>query len=107
LELIMAIRVGLNPRVPEHARELRTRLAQELGGQETAGQPIVYLEPTLEAPTRVVVVWDEWRELSLEDRSRIILDAYHDASGDEAMLRIVVAMGLTSPEAERMGIPTT
>jgi hypothetical protein len=39
----------------------------------------------------------------LQDRSEIIMNAYIRAKGQQAGLRISVAMGLTSIEAKRMG----
>jgi hypothetical protein len=50
------------------------------------------------------VIWDDWGDLSLQERSEIIMNAYIRAKGQQAGLRISVAMGLTSTEAKRMGL---
>ncbi len=53
--------------------------------------------------THLLVVWDEWRDLSQQDRSYLILRAYEAAEGADAAAEVSVAMGLTSAEAERLG----
>lgn len=53
--------------------------------------------------THLVVVWDEWKSLSQQERSEIILRAFADEYGQESTLDVSVAMGLTSAEAERLG----
>jgi hypothetical protein len=37
-------------------------------------------------------------------RSRIILDAYNEAKGEQEALKVTAAMGLTREEATRLGI---
>ena len=101
----MPIRSGLaHTNSPSHDT-LRARLTRELTTPQEQGQPLIYLEPTSEQPTRVVVVWEDWRDLDIDERSRIILDAFRDARDEAAMLNIVVALGITNAEAERMKIP--
>ncbi|MGI4792344.1 MAG: hypothetical protein ACRYFS_26250 [Janthinobacterium lividum] len=53
--------------------------------------------------THLLVVWDEWRDLSQQERSSMILRAYEAANGIDAAIEVSVAMGLTVSEAERLG----
>ncbi|MEI7880402.1 MAG: hypothetical protein WCI95_05965 [bacterium] len=53
----------------------------------------------------VTVIWDEWKNVPVEDRGRIIMDAYERERND-VILKITVALGLTSDEAHRLGIDT-
>ena len=101
----MPVRRGLRKIRPLAASDLEDRLAKELRHPTEQGQPLIVEEPPEPAPvSRLVVIWDDWAELSQQDRSETILRAAEQVRGQEATLRITVAMGLTSPEAERMGI---
>lgn len=89
------------------AHSLEARLQQELEApsSDENTQPIILAEPSEPAPiSRLFVIWDDWAEISLQDRSEIIMNAYLRAKGQQAALRISVAMGLTLAEAKRMGI---
>ena len=46
---------------------------------------------------------DEWRNLSQQERSEIILSAYEQEYGPLEVQTVSAAMGLTSPEAARLG----
>jgi hypothetical protein len=99
------VRRGLPRTRPTHAPDLERRLAQELDSPSSEGQPLVFEEPDAPAPvTRLFVVWDDWSEMNQQDRSAIILNAYEQSKGKDAVLQISVAMGLTTHEAEGMGI---
>ena len=94
--------------VAAHREDLVQKLAHELKHPQEAGQPLI-LEQKL-AHTQglqVYVVWDEFDERSDEDRTNAILDAFELAEGREQREQIVVAHGLTVPEAADMGwLPT-
>jgi hypothetical protein len=66
--------------------------------------PEIIEEQTPRGPVHVTVVWDKWPHLSGEARGRIILEAYRQAQGDDAMRRISIALGVTSQQAERLGL---
>ncbi|MHC5540311.1 hypothetical protein ACYOEI_18985 [Singulisphaera rosea] len=53
---------------------------------------------------RVTVIWDEWADVALEERSSIILQAYERAEGKEVREKIALASGLTVPEATAAGM---
>lgn len=68
-------------------------------------QPIIIAEPPEPAPiSRLVVVWDEWADLSGQERSEVIMEAYSDHVGIREAVKVSVAMGLTSSEANKLGI---
>ena len=84
--------------------DLVTRLADELRNQHQTGQPIIYEKEFNGGRIRSLVIWDEWERLSLEDRTSVIHEAYFRAEGPESQSRIVLASGLTVPEAESAGM---
>lgn len=101
----MPVRRGLPRILPAGAPDLERRLENEFRVPNDQGQPLVFEEPPEPAPvTQIYVVWDDWASLTQQDRSEIILRAYERAKGEQAALKITVAMGLTALEAERMGI---
>jgi hypothetical protein len=91
------------PAVPV-AGMLVERLAAELKSNRQFGQPLVDEQEFSGGRIRVTVIWDEWVRLPLEDRSAIILRAYDEAEGDGYRDKIVLASGLTVPEAHAAGI---
>ena len=67
------------------------------------GEPLIVENQIAQTKSvHVAVVWDEWKNLSPKDRSKIILDAYAKARRLRGST-ITVGMGLTSEEALRMG----
>ena len=103
----MPVRRGIPRSRPAGAPDLEERLVKEFTTPAEQGQPLVFEEPPEPAPiTRLFVVWDDWSEMSQQDRSAIILGAFERSKGSAAALKIAVAMGLTTAEAERMGIPS-
>jgi|SRR5437667_774557 len=97
----------LQPRQPTpNQLALRQRLAQEWRTPTNdAGQPIILEERDSQGHlTHVYVVWDDWGRMPGTDRSEIILDACEDRYGREGARDVIVAMGLTREEADRMRI---
>src|SRR6185437_10426675 len=88
---------------PQHA-SLMAHLVRELNADAKKGQPFVYINNVGETGSlHVTVVWDEWRDLSSQQRSRIIMDAmelYDPATRGH----ITIAMGVTGEEARRLGL---
>jgi hypothetical protein len=73
---------------------------------ELPGEPFVVEDQIAQTKSlHVIVIWDEWKDLSQTDRSEIIMDAYAKAKR-LATANITVAMGLTSEEALRAGFLT-
>jgi len=65
-------------------------IAEEGGGP---GQPI-----------HLYVIWDEWAELDMQDRSEIIMDSYQEVRSPEKALEVTIAMGMTQAESEKFGL---
>ncbi len=82
---------------------LQQRLTEEfLHPADEYAPPFINIERP-GASIHLLVVWDEWHDLSQQDRSYLILRAYEAAEGVDAAAEVSVAMGLTSAEAERLG----
>jgi len=90
------------------ADDLKRRLVAEWKkptpgpGQPT--QPLIIKEEWAPGRFRVYVVWDEWAQLSLQERGRIIMDSLEEAEGKEECLRVSLTWGLTSKEAPQIGL---
>ncbi len=52
---------------------LAGKLAEELKSGREYGQPVVYEQEYPTKKSRVTVIWDEWADASLEERSSVIL----------------------------------
>lgn len=92
---------------PASADELTRMLIQEWQHPKDTGQPTIIIEGQEGQPQHIYVIWDEWANLNQADRSEIIMDVIEHLAGDSRIRDIslvTVAMGLTSEEAERMGI---
>jgi hypothetical protein len=80
---------------PERRAQLRERLASELSGEGTPDGPLIFEIP-LEQSDKidVIVIWNEFEGVPVEDRDQVILDAYQDRS-----VRVAMAMGVTHQQA--------
>jgi hypothetical protein len=85
---------------------LEEKLVRE-GQQPQTGvaEPVIIMEAERQqAPTHLYVIWREWANMSLRDRSKLILNAYEKVQGANFALNVTVALGLTPEEAELQGI---
>lgn len=57
--------------------------------------PTIIEEPGQFDRIGVTVLWDEWTELSGEERGRVIMKAYEIAKGADFIRKIGLALGLT------------
>ena len=97
------IRKKLEPESPRH-QELVKALKDELRRDQPAGAgPVIEEEEQRGNRIHVQVVWDEWDDVSNEERGRIIMDAYEQARPDD-LPRITIALGLTTAEARKLGV---
>ena len=88
-------------------RELQTRLVEEWSSpQQGAAEPVIIEEADTQGrvPTHLYVIWNAWSDLDQIERSEIIMEACEQVRGRDFALNVTVAMGLTTREAERMGI---
>jgi hypothetical protein len=80
---------------PDRREQLREQLAGELSGQRMPDGPLIFEIPLEQSDKMdVIVVWNEFEGVRVEDRERVILDAYRDRRDQIAM-----AMGVTYHEA--------
>ena len=98
------IRSAIETEPRQAGGNLALRLADELKSSREFGQPVIHEQEFPTGKIRVVVVWDEWDHLSLEERTSVILRAYESALGREYRDRIALASGLTVPEAYAAGM---
>jgi hypothetical protein len=97
-------RIGVQSALTATNNGLAKRLAEELKSSRDYGQPLVYEQEYATKKTRVSVIWDEWADASLEERSAIILRAYELAEGGNAREKVALASGMTVPEATAAGM---
>jgi len=93
------------PPKPAVHDKLVKRLAQELRSPGDDVQPLI-LEQHIEGTgsRHVHVIWDTWSDLSDEQRSAIIDEAYSQTEGAKAASRITLASGVTPDEAVVLGL---
>lgn len=101
----MSVREGLLKKtgVPSEG-DLRKILEEEFEHPKESGEPEIIIERPARGTTHLYVIWARWADLEQVVRSRIILDAFQTAKGDEEMFQVTVSMGLTPEEAKRIGI---
>src|SRR5262245_56164255 len=83
---------------------LAAKLAEELKSGRESGEPVVYEQKYVTGKRRVVVIWDEWVNTPLDERSAIILRTFEMAEGADYRDSIGLASGLTVPEAHAAGM---
>lgn len=94
----------------ERYPEILKRLVEELGKSEVADiqrseAPLIIEEPDRRGKyLHVTVIWDQWFDVPKQERSRLIVDAYEAKFGEEKMLSIRFALGLTWKESESLGL---
>jgi hypothetical protein len=93
--------------------ELVKLLVAEMNRGETPNEdppkePIIIAEPAVGEIKRLLIVWELWKDLSLEDRGGVIMDAWVQVVGVDKAQHVGVAMGLTEEEAKKLagaGLP--
>lgn len=91
------------PGVPGEV-DLRKELRREIETPKASGEPDIVIERPNPSTSHLFVIWSKWGDLEQMVRSRIILDAYEEAAGEEEAGKVTVAMGLTPSEASRLGL---
>jgi hypothetical protein len=80
-------------------------LADELKHDSESSQPVIDEEHFPKTgKIRVNVLWDKWDKVPHEKRPDVILKAYETAEGEKVRENIVLAVGLTFPEAYESGM---
>ncbi|HEX5272938.1 MAG TPA: hypothetical protein VFW33_20715 [Gemmataceae bacterium] len=92
------------PRTAKEKAVLEALIA-ELRNPRDSGEPII---TERHMPRRglihVQVLWDRWQECREAERFEIIHDAYKEVKGEEFAGRIILATGVTRPEAASTGL---
>jgi hypothetical protein len=93
-------------RVSPAGRPLLEQLDREWRNPDpSASQPLIIEEvDNPDGAAHIYVVWDAWQSLSNIERSEVIVEAFEQRYGRDRAMELVIAMGLTPVEAERMGI---
>jgi hypothetical protein len=93
-----------NPQHDVMVQEL-VRHLKAAAGDELPEQPRIIEETVpLSHAVRVFVIWDRWSEIAEErERDEMILEAYDQALGRQAMANISVVRGLTPRMALEIG----
>lgn len=99
--------IRIHPTVPQAPPELVAALAEELrrnspDGPEDAPR-IVEEEAMRGNYFAVKVIWDAWKGLAPELRSRAIMDAYNQVRPEDVS-HISLAIGFTNADAQRFNI---
>ena len=80
------------------------RLVEELRAGRESGQPFIYEQTFHTGKVRALVIWDDWKDLTLEQRTNIITSAIEQADGRDYRARVALASGLTVPEGVAAGL---
>lgn len=100
----MPVRDSLYTRnLPDEA-DLRAELISELRAPNESGEPVIVIERSRPSSIHLFAVWSRFEEVEQYVRSRVLLDAFKEAKGEDEALKVTVSMGLTPVEAQRMGI---
>lgn len=97
-------RIGPDAHIGSINKELAEHLAAELKSNREFGQPVIYEHVFRTGKARIIVIWDTWLNVPLQERTATILRAYEIAEGAESRDRIALASGLTVPEAHAAGM---
>lgn len=80
------------------------RLVEELKSDRESGQPFIYEQTFSTGKVRVLVIWDDWKDLPLEQRTGIIISAIEQSDGKDYRATVALASGLTVPEGVAAGM---
>src|SRR5690348_10361431 len=98
------INMGLEEQPRRTDGKLAERLVDELKANRESGQPFICEQTFTTGKIRVLVIWDDWKDLPLEERTNIILSAVEKADGRDYRAKVALASGLTVPEGVAAGM---
>ncbi len=98
------IKMGFEDQPRKTDAKLVERLVEELKANRESGQPFIYEQSFSTGKIRVLVIWDDWKDLSLEERTNVILSALEKSDGKDYRARVALASGLTVPEGVAAGM---
>lgn len=92
------------PPAPQHEKFVKD-LARELTSPGRKPQPLILEQRIAATRSRHIhVIWDAWKDLSDEQRTDVILDAYRQTEGEEVIDSIMIAIGVTAQESLAIGL---
>ena len=84
---------------------VRELAAEWISAKSDRTEPIIWIERSpLRVPSRVYVVWSQWRSIEHSRRSSIIMQAARRVLQPLESIGISLAMGLLPEEAKALGI---
>src|SRR5438046_2114783 len=98
------IKIGTEDQPRKADKQLVDRLADELKANRESGQPFIYEHTFSTGKVKVLVIWDDWKDLPLEQRTTIILSAIEQSDGKAYRAKVALASGLTVPEGVAAGV---
>ncbi len=98
------IKMGFEDQPRKADARLVERLVDELKVNRESGQPFIYEQSFSTGRIRVLVIWDDWKDLSLEERTNIIVSAIEKSDGKDYRAKVALASGLTVPEGVAAGM---
>ena len=98
------IKMGFEERPRKTDAKLVERLVNELQANRECGQPFIYEQSFSTGKVKILVIWDDWKDLPFEQRTNIILSAMEQSDGKDYRARVALANGLTVREAVAAGM---
>jgi hypothetical protein len=98
------IKMGFEDQPRKTDARLVERLVEELKANRESGQPFIYEQSFTTGKIRALVIWDDWKDLPLEERTNIILSAIEKSDGKDYRAKVALASGLTVPEGVAAGM---
>jgi hypothetical protein len=98
------IKMGFEHQPRKTDAKLVERLVDELKVNRESGQPFIYEQGFSTGKVRILVIWDDWKDMPLEDRTNIILSAIERSDGKDYRNKVALASGLTVPEGIAAGM---
>ncbi len=98
------IKMGFEDQPRKTDKKLVDRLVDELKANRESGQPFIYEHAFSTGKERVLVIWDDWKDLPLEQRTNVILSAIEQSDGKDYRAKVALASGLTVPEGVAAGV---
>jgi hypothetical protein len=98
------IKIGYEDQPRKTDKKLVEQLVDELRANRESGQPFIYEQEFSTRKVKVLVIWDAWKDLPLEQRTNIIHSAIEQSDGKEYRARVALASGLTVPEGVAAGM---
>jgi hypothetical protein len=98
------IKMGFEDQPRKSDKKFVDLLVAELKANRESGQPFIYEQAFSTGKVRALVIWDDWKDLPLDQRTTIILAAIEQSDGKDYRAKVALASGLTVPEGVAAGM---